>query len=58
MDLFYMLSSLSCAYPLLFDPPFGSYSNEGLVVAAIKPYAADRDGVSALGCEGKLCRFG
>ena len=57
-------SSLSCGYPLLFDPPFGSIfdesdcllleSYEGLVAAAIEPFAVDHDGVSAMGCESRF----
>ena len=41
---FIMPSSLSCGYPHLFNPPFGSNWYEGLVAAAIEPYAADHDG--------------
>ena len=29
-----------------------SYLYEGLVATAIEPYAASREGVSAIGCEG------
>ena len=31
------------------------YSSEGLVAVAIEPYAADRDGVSAIGGEIRPC---
>ena len=32
-----------------------SYSYEGLLVVAIDPYAADHDGVSAIGCKSRFC---
>ena len=31
-----------------------SYSYEGLVAAAIEPFAADHDGVSGIGCESRF----
>ena len=53
-----MPSSLSRGYPCLSSPWIGvllgesdSYLYEELVAAAIEPYAADRDGVSAKVCD-------